>query len=98
METDDFYPNCFYNIISKEGKNYIEFDGLIASHRFLTRYESGRKITKITMFFCVAPQQYYETLIDSPGEQMSKYIGVKGSGYIEDSIQKIIKLDKYELY
>ena len=98
METDDFYPNCFYNIISKEGKNYIEFDGLIASHRFLTRYESGRKITKITMFFCVASQQYYETLIDSPGEQMSKYIGVKGSGYIEDSVQKIIKLDKYELY
>ena len=67
METDEFYPNCYYSIISKEGKDYIEFNGLIASHRFLTRYEDGRKTTKITMFFCetliAQHEQYYETLL-----------------------------------
>ena len=38
---------------------------LIASHRFLTRYENNSKITKISLFFCAEPQKYYETLIDN---------------------------------
>ena len=98
MISDDFYPDCFYKLISKDGKTYIEFIGLIASHRFLTRYVNGRKITKITVFFGVGLQKYYETLIDAPSNQMSSYICLKGSGFIEDNIQNIIKLDKYELY
>ena len=52
-------------------------------------FENIRKIRKITVFFYVVSQQYYETLICSASEQISKYINIKCLWYIEDSIQKI---------
>lgn len=94
METDDFFPGCYY-VIDIDG-NHI-FNGIIGSAR-VTRHKKDKKVM---LFVGVGKQQYIQLNIENIKYFDGKKIGIEGIGRTltpVDARCSIITVNKYKYY
>jgi hypothetical protein len=93
MITDDFFPNCYLNIING---NY-HFDGIIAS----SRYKKFGKDSVLMLFIGVAPKKYIQININNISYFDSSKVGIKGTGAPLTELDRqchIVTCDQYAFY